>query len=337
MEILPLYEMGGVAWARGDLETARNWWVEGLARSEQFNDERRLAWGYGGLGLLAMCKGQSAEARRKLEQAIEVCERHGLMERLTVARINLVELYHYTGNFRKGLQISDQAVTQAREVRYRYGEGLAMRYRTLVLTDIGRHGEAMENALASLRIHQEMGNREEELSSLVVACRSGLAQGAYQEVEPMLDVALELSEEYDTEGFLPILLAWRARVFAANGQLDDACDAVERSVAAVGRPWPGQRVRSNLNLARATLLLDAPSEALNFAEEALRLSDASGYRHYAMRARYLIMQCTDDDVTIARHQRVAEALARSLAANLSREDASAFLAMHGVPPRVTLA
>ena len=337
MEILPLYEMGGVAWARGDLETARNWWVEGLARSEQFNDERRLAWGYGGLGLLAMCKGQSAEARRKLEQAIEVCERHGLMERLTVARINLVELYHYTGNFRKALQISDQAVTQAREVRYRYGEGLAMRYRTLVLTDIGRHGEAMENALASLRIHQEMGNREEELSSLVVACRSGLAQGAYEEVEPMLDVALQLSEEFDTEGFLPILLAWRARVFAASGRLDDACDAVERSVAAVGRPWPGQRVRSNLNLARATLLLDAPSEALNFAEEALRLSDASGYRHYAMRARYLIMRCTDDDVTIARHQRVAEALARSLAANLSREDASAFLAMHGVPPRVTLA
>ena len=221
-----------------------NWWVEGLARSEQFNDERRLAWGYGGLGLLALCKGQSAEARRKLEQAIEVCERHGLMERLTVARINLVELYHYTGNFRKGLQISDQAVTQAREVRYRYGEGLAMRYRTLVLTDIGRHNEAMENALASLRIHQEMGNREEELSSLVVACRAGLAQGAYQEVEPMLDVALQLSEEYDTEGFLPILLAWRARVFASAGRLNEACGAVERSVAAVGRPWPGQRVRT---------------------------------------------------------------------------------------------
>ena len=107
-------------------------------------------------------------------------------------------------------------------------------------------------------------------------------------MEPMLDVALQLSEEYDTEGFLPILLAWRARVFASAGRLNEACGAVERSVAAVGRPWPGQRVRTNLNLARATLLLDAPSEALNFAEEALRLSDASGYRHYAMRARYAL-------------------------------------------------
>ena len=337
MEILPLYEMGGVAWARGDLESARDWWVEGLARSEQFNDETRLAWGYGGLGLLAMCKGQSAEARRKLEQAIEVCQRHGLMERLTVARINLVELYHYTGNFRKGLQISDQAVTQAREVRYQYGVGLAMRYRTLVLTDIGRHSEAMENALASLRIHQDMGNREEEMSSLVVAVRAGLAQGAFEEVEPMLETAVELATNYDTEGFLPILLAWCARVYAVTGRLDNACDALEKSMGAVGRPWPGQRVRTNLNLARATLLLDARAEAMVFAEEALRLSDASGYRHYAMRARNLIMQCTDDEVVIARHHRVAEALARSLAANLSREDASAFLAMHGVTPRVTLA
>jgi tetratricopeptide (TPR) repeat protein len=336
MEILPLYEMGGVAWARGDLESARDWWVEGLARSEQFNDEPRLAWGYGGLGLLAMCKGQSAEARRKLEQAIGVCERHGLMERLMVARINLVELYHYTGNFRKGLQISDQAVTQAREVRYRYGVGLAMRYRTLVLTDIGRHSEAMENALASLRIHQDMGNREEELSSLVVACRAGLAQGAYEEVEPMLDAAMALAADFDTEGFLPILLAWCARVHAVGGRMDEACDAVERSMEAEGRPWPGQRVRSNLNLARATLLLDARTEALHFAEEALRISDASGYRHYAMRARNLIMECTDDEVVIARHHRVAEALARSLAANLSREDAAAFLAMHGVLPRVSL-
>ena len=121
LEVLPLYERGGVAWARGDLEGARDWWVEGLARSEQFNDETRLAWGYGGLRTPRDVQGQSAEARRKLEQAIEVCERHGLMERLTVARINLIELYHFTGSFRKGLAVSDQTVSQSREVRYLLG------------------------------------------------------------------------------------------------------------------------------------------------------------------------------------------------------------------------
>jgi len=33
---------------------------------------------------------------------------------------------------------------------------------------------------------------------------------------------------------------------------------------------------------------------------------------------------------------VAHALARSLAANLSRDDAEAFLTMHEVPPRMSL-
>jgi tetratricopeptide (TPR) repeat protein len=336
MEILPLYEMGGVAWSRGDLEAARNWWVEGLARSEQFNEETRLAWGYGGLGLLAMCKGQSAEARRKLEQAIEVCERHGLMERLTVARINLIELYHFTGNFRKGLQISDDTVNQCREVAYRAGVGLGMRYRTLMLTDIGRFGEAMDNAMASLKLHREMDTKEDELASLVVACRTGLAQGVVDEIEPMLDAATELLEGYDTEGFAPVVHAWRARMYAMQGRMSEACDAAELASRSEVRAWPGQRARANLNLARVYRLLDAREQGLRLAEEALRMADASGYRHYAMRARQLIIECTDDEVVIARHRRVAEALARSLAANLAREDAASFLKMHGVKPRVTL-
>jgi len=336
MEIVPLYELGGVSWQRGDLEAARDWWVEGLARSEHFNDEPKLAMGYGALGLLALCKGQSAEARRKLEQAIEVCEKHGLMERLTVSRINLVELYHFTGNFRKGLQLADRTVAQAREVHHRYGVGLGLRYRTIMLTDIGRFSEAMENADASLEIHREMGNKEEELSSLIVAVRAGMAQGAYEEVQPLLDACLELLEDFDTEGFAPVIHAWRARCFAVRGQMSEACDSVETAVNQVGRAWPGQQVRTNLNLARAYILLDAPTEAMGLAEEALRIADSSGYRHYAMRARRVIMSATSDEVVIARHQRVAEALARSLAANLGREDGTAFLRMHGVTPKVGL-
>ncbi len=336
LEILPLYELGGVAWGEGDLERARDRWIEGLARSEQFNDEPKIAMGYAALGLLAICRGQSADARRKLELAIEVCEKHGLMERLTVSRINLVELYHFTGNFRKGLHLADRTVAQAQEVRHRYGEGMGLRYRTIMLTDIGRTLEALENAQESIRIHREMGNKEEELSSLIVSVRCGLAQGAYDEVMPMLDASLALLEDYDTEGFAPVVHAWRGRVLAMQGKMDAACSAVELATKQTGRAWPHQKVRANLNLARSYLLLDAPQEALTLAEEALRIADSCGYRHYAMRARRVIMSASTDEVVVARHRRVADALARSLAANLSRDDAAAFLKMHGVPQRVTL-
>jgi len=336
LEILPLYELGGVAWSQGDLERARDRWIEGLARSEQFNDEPKIAMGYAALGLLSLCRGQSAEARRKLEQAIEVCEKHGLMERLTISRINLVELYHLTGNFRKGLLLADQTVAQAQEVRHLFGVGLGLRYRTIMLTDIGRYTEAAENAQESLRIHRDMNNKEEELSSMIVSCRCGLAQGSLEEIKPLLDACLELIEDYDTEGFAPVIHAWRAQIAALEGRMNEAHKAVAMSLAEGGRTWPHQKVRANLNLARAYLLMNVPDEAATLAEEALRISDGCGYRHYAMRARLVIMQASEDEPAVARHQRVSQALARSLAANLSREDASAFLEVHGIAPRVSL-
>jgi hypothetical protein len=190
--------------------------------------------------------------------------------------------------------------------------------------------------MASLKIHQEIDAKEDQLATLVVACRAGLAQGAFDAIEPMLDAATELLEGYDTEGFAPVVHAWWARLYAHQGRMSDACNAVELASRTETRAWPGQRVRANLNIARAYRLLDAREQAVSLAEEALRLADSSGYRHYAMRARRLIIECTDDEVLIARHQRVAVALARSLAANLGREDAASFLAMHGIQPRVTL-
>ena len=143
-------------------------------------------------------------------------------------------------------------------------------------------------------------------------------------------------EDYDPEGFAPSIHAWRGRIMALQGDMDGACAAVELANQQTGRTWPHQKVRVNLNLARSYLLLDAPKEALALAEEALRISDSCGYRHYAMRARRVIMRAATDEAVIARHRRVADALARSLAANLSREDAAAFLDMHGVPQRVSL-
>ena len=93
-----------------------------------------------------------------------------------------------------------------------------MRYRTLMLTDIGRYSEAMDNAMASLKIHQEMETREDELAYVVVACRAGMRKEFFSVVEPMLETAISLLDRYDTEGFAPVVHAWRARMLAHQGQ-----------------------------------------------------------------------------------------------------------------------
>ena len=51
-----------------------------------------------------------------------------------------------------------------------------------------------------------------------------------------------------------------------------------------------------------------------------------------MRARQILAQAQPNEAAVSRHKRVAEALARSLAASLSHEDATGFLARQGLEP-----
>ncbi|MCK6505595.1 tetratricopeptide repeat protein [Myxococcota bacterium] len=327
--IVPLYELGALHWARGDLEAARAEWVEVLAAAEALSDERMQALGANGLGVLALCRGDAAEARRQFERAIDLCERYGMAERLVVSRINLIELHHLTGNLRKGVELADQTVASAREVDNAYGVALGLRYRALVQADLGHLADARENAAEAARMQRELGNPEEELAAHVMTVRAALFGRDLDGAEAGLAACLPLLAEHDTEGFGPVVHAWRAQVLAARGQVEAARVALDASLGAPGRPWPHQRARVLLNTARACEALGETERATALAEEALRLADTSGYRMYVMRARLLAARNASDEAARARHLRVGEALARSLAANLPREDTASFVTEPG--------
>jgi len=333
LQIVPLYEYGAVQWSRADLDAARDYFTQALASSEAYQDERSLALGTNGLGLISLCKGQSTEARRFFEQSMAVCEKHGMMDRLTVARINLIEVYHLTGNLRKGLDLADRTVAHAREVDHRYGIALGLRYRALVLTDIGRLVDAVDNAEEALRICREIGSAEDILSTLIVLLRTRLVRGDGAEMVPMLDEALAMVEVADAEGFQPILHVWRARFLAQSGDLNGAQDALVDALKAPSRQWPQQKCRLQINLARAYEALGESRKALEAAENGLRIADACGFRYYAIRARQVLSRLQPDDAARARHVRVASALARSIAVGLSRDDLHSFLDHQGVKRR----
>jgi len=271
--------------------------------------------------------------RRFLEQSVAVAETHGLMERLTIARINLVELYHLTGNLRKGLDLADKTVAQAREFHHPYGIALGLRYRVLMLTDMGRFADAVENGQEALRIQRELKNPEDELGALVVLVRAHLAHKELDLALGRIEEARELLAKFDSEGFAPLLHAWRAQILAMKGKSDLARLAVLDAKRAKGRSWCYQVVRVQLNLARAHEIIGTLDKAAEFAEEGLRIADSCGYRYYAMRARQLCARIATDEAAGARHARVADALARSLAGNLTREDAALFLARQGITPK----
>jgi tetratricopeptide (TPR) repeat protein len=322
---VPLYECGAVLWARGQVDEAREYWLEARALAETFQDERGLAMVCNGLALLAIAEGNTAEARRQLEQAVQVAIDHGLVERLAVSRTNLVELFHSTGNLRRAIELADQTVNEAREAGHQLGVGLGLRYRALLLTDLGRFADALDNANEALRIHTALGNPEEELAVHVVLMRLAFEAGDDEDAEALLPRAMELLPDFDTEGYAGVVHGWRAQLHAAGGRTGAARQALDAAEAVSERQWPLQQARVLVTRARAHELLGERALANSLAERALRVADAAGYRYLALRARQQAARTGDDPAAVSRHRRVADALARSLASSLPRDDARSFL------------
>ena len=82
----------------------------------------------------------------------------------------------------------------------------------------------------------------------------------------------------------------------------------------------------DLALARAWESLGDSVECCRRAEAAIRRSDAAGFRLYGLKGHALAALHAPDEPAAARHRRVADALSRSLAANLAQADAERFLA-----------
>jgi tetratricopeptide (TPR) repeat protein len=324
LRVMPLNGLAALAWARGDLESARRWWVEELAVGEATRDERSLGYGYNGLGLVALCKGQSVEARRFFEQSAEIFERMGLLGPLAVARVNLVEIHHFTGNLRRGLELAEKTIATARETDHPLGLARGRHHKALVLVDLGRYGQAMEEAREALHVVRQLDQKDDEVATLVGLLRAAWALHDYEELRRGLDEAVELLP-YDPEGFAPIVYAWRARLAASQGDATGAQDELERALGATCARWPYQECRLDLVLARTYVAMGNIGEATRRAESAIRRADACGFRLYALKGHGIAAQHSTDEAAVARHRRVADALARSLAANLSREDAERFL------------
>ncbi len=332
LRVMPLHGLGGVHWLRGDLEGARRYWVEALAVGESTRDERSLGWGYNGLGLVALCKGQAGEARRHFEQSAEVFERVGLLGPLSLARVNLVEIHHFTGNLRRGLELAEKTCQLARETHHPLGMTRGRHHKSLLLVDLGRYEEALVEAEAAMDIARSLEDKDQELTVGIALVRVGWAMGDIGVARRWLDVIAPLVPRHDSEGFAPLVLAWRARVAAQEGDKEGARSLIQTALDHPGTRWPYQECRLDLSLARVYADLGDHGEATRRGESAIRRADAAGFRYYSLKGHCIAAEHSSDEAAVARHRRVADALARSLAANLAREDGERFLDLAWLQP-----
>ncbi len=332
LKIASINRIGGIRWNCDDLDGAKRAWIQVLALGETTQDRRSVAAGYSGLGLMAICRGQSAEARRYLGQACREYESLGAVDALIITRINLIELYHLTGNLRRGLELADKAVAQSREIRHQEGVALGLRYRAMILVDLGRLEEARSHVEDALERVEGQGNVEEQLGCFASLARIALYRRDWADAVHWLDKAEPLLYRYDLEGIAPILHAWRARICAERGDERGMDEAIQQSDSLDVRQWSLHLVRTDLSVGRALAAVGRIGQALGRVDRALKRADAAGYRFYTFKARTLLGGIAQDPADVDRNQRVARALARSLAANLASEDARSFLEHHGFAP-----
>jgi len=320
----PLYHLGAIMWSKGDLEQSNALWVQTLTTARASNDDWATGFGFNGLGILAICQGQSMDARRKLEQSAEIFERVGLLPPLAIARVNLAELYHSTGILKKAMAMAERTVAQATEVHHLQGIALGLAHRAQIIVDIGRLDEALDNAKEAHRIIKELNAKEDEQLALATMARVHMVREEPEEACAMLEELLPLLEHQDYEGIDPVMQAWHANVLAVLGRMDDAVAALERARAKEPL-WPHIIVRRDLAVANAHMRLDQPELAQQTLQRALQRAESNGYRFFQLLAHNGLCKVSIEASARARHGRVASALARSLAANLPSNDSQSFL------------
>lgn len=320
---LPLYALGAILWTRGDLEEAERLWKDCLATAQKVSDDRATGFGYNGLGLLAICRGDSAEARRLLEQSAELFERLGMLAPLSIARVNLVELYLSTGILRKAMALADRTVEQARETHHPHGIALGFAYRAQVLLDLGRDDEALQNAEDALELVRQLGTTEDEVFTLTTLLRVEVAHHNTEQALARVAELTPLLAQHDSEGIAPQVAALHAQALADVGRREEALRLLDETPDE--RQWPHVQVRTDLAKAVALRRLHEPDRAKTVLQRALQVAEANGFRFHQLLAHHELALVVADEPTRARHSRVAAALARSLAANLGRDDARRFL------------
>lgn len=160
LSILPLYENGALLWDAGKPDEARVLFEKSLALSEQLHYSFGIGKVNNGLGVLAMSLGDSAQARKSFEAAINHSTAQHRIEDLVIARTNLSELFHCIGYFTKALQLLNATIKESFDFRFDFGVSIALRHSAILHIDLGRYSEAKEQAQSALELNRSQHNQQ---------------------------------------------------------------------------------------------------------------------------------------------------------------------------------
>jgi len=321
---VPLYQLGSVLWTRGEAKAAEDFWLESLELSNEINNPRNQAFAHNGLGILAACRGETADARRNLERSASLFEDFGLLAPLSITQVNLVELYYCSGSLRKALSLAEKTIGQAREIHNPYGIAIGLGWRAKLLYTVGRFTESAQNATEALRMIEDLGSSEDIAFSLTILAQVDLEHQHPMKALQRLERALPELQETDPEGLRPVAHALLAHALAQQGEGDQATEVL-KNFPIEEEAWPHIKVRGELARGIAWRHIGDHRNCAAAMQTALEIAQKAAYRYYQFVAHNELSLVDESANAREIHARKAKSLGRSIAANLPRADAKTFL------------
>ncbi|HEU5098601.1 MAG TPA: tetratricopeptide repeat protein, partial [Roseiflexaceae bacterium] len=225
--------LGGVAWSRGDLLTARTYVERSLEIWIALGDLLGQTDAQNNLGVLAEQRGDWGKAITHYEAARKVDQQIGRRREAALSMINLGIVYFHQGDLPAALPLLEQAAAQTALVEDTLHEAMALRWQGRALIGKQCWGEArgvLERALALAQAH---GWLLECLDAYAALGQLALATDHTAEVESALAAGLALQPQVEHDSFeLAYFLRFAAQAARYRGDehqalsLFDECRAI---------------------------------------------------------------------------------------------------------------
>jgi tetratricopeptide (TPR) repeat protein/MinD-like ATPase involved in chromosome partitioning or flagellar assembly len=250
-EAAPLRLLGAVAMARGDLSSAKAYYLDALdaARSsgawpEQFADLLELA-------SLSTRQSDYSSAQDYYQEALEVGQRLGQPQAVATVHRAFAQLLTLRGDRYGAQEHLEQALAVVNELGDHRGEALVVRELGDLAIKAGDLDAASEAYRHSLRIYNQLDDHEEVVAGYLRLGRTALARGDYQAADDNYVAAFEFAQGKNDAAGAGVALMQLAALAELRGQPDIARERYEQALALADRAGdPYSKWTSRVALAR---------------------------------------------------------------------------------------
>jgi DNA-binding SARP family transcriptional activator/tetratricopeptide (TPR) repeat protein/DNA-binding XRE family transcriptional regulator len=288
-----LVALANIHWQSGRLPEAARDLAESLALYERTGRLAGRAALVTNLGLMYQELGQLREAAAELGEATESFDKAGSVDSAAVTRCNLGETLHWLGRSGEALESLAQALSGHRAAGSAIGAADTQRVLATVHRDAGRYDLALELARGALAGARDAEDRRSEADGLNTLGSVHRHRGETVRAAEYHEWALALARDADLHFPAVEALVELARTYRTA----DPAGAIRYAQQALGLAHAaGYRMlegNARLALAAAALVIGDRATAADQAGQALAIHAGTGYRLGEAQARELLGDGTD--------------------------------------------